>query len=77
MQAEDEFGHLSSFVHLFVGLCDHGDEYLDVRLPRPHNLLKTWIQTKVAYVLLLAPTLTVAVGYARLNKLRTNKQSLL
>ena len=67
METENQVGHLSAFVHLFVGLDDHGDEGISVSFSRPYHLLQPRIETEVADVLLFTPALAVAVGYAGLN----------
>lgn len=75
MQAEYKVGHLSPLVHLLVGLNDHGDEHLHVRLSRSHHLLQPRVETKVADVLFLTSALAVHVSNARLDKLH-NKQNI-
>lgn len=71
MKAKDQVGHLSTLVHLLVCLDDHGDEDVSVSLSSSYHLLKSGIETEIAYVLFLTPALTVDVGYAGFNKLYT------
>ena len=67
METENQVGHFSALVHLFVSLDDHGDEGISVRFSCPYHLLQPWIETKVADVLFFTPALAVAVGYAGLD----------
>jgi hypothetical protein len=67
VQTENQVGHLSAFVHLFIGLDDHGDEGVSVCLSGSYHLLQPRIEAEIADVLFFTAALAVAVSYAGLD----------